>query len=124
MTDLVRKLQIKDGMRGRIFELPPGVDLDLPDSKTSVADFAIGFVSGRADIRRLAGPTVDCLKEDGILWFCYPKKSAGLNTDIHRDQGWEPLTDLGYRGVRMVSIDAVWSALRFRERRLVRAKNK
>ncbi len=81
--------------------------------------FAIAFVSRSVNVKRLIEPGTDTLKEDGILWFCYPKKSTGIKTDISRDLGWEPLWAMGYQGVRQISIDSVWSALRFREKRFV-----
>lgn len=37
-----------------------------------------------------------------------------LGTDLNRDVVWELLGDRGIRPVRQVSIDDVWSALRFR----------
>ncbi|MCZ6559802.1 MAG: hypothetical protein O6931_02785 [Gammaproteobacteria bacterium] len=122
MTDLIQKLQIRDGMQGAVFELPSEVGLGLVNSTLSDADFAIAFVNSCADVRRLAKTAAGALKEDGILWFCYPKKSSGVETDINRDKGWEPLSTLGYRGVRQISIDSVWSAIRFRETGFVRKK--
>ncbi len=54
------------------------------------------------------------LKSGGILWISYPKRSAKLPTDLTRDEGWDVITQAGFRGVRQVSIDEVWSAVRFR----------
>ncbi len=55
------------------------------------------------------------MNDDGILWFAYPKKSSKeYETNLSRDDGWQPLDDLGYEGVRQVAIDEDWSALRFR----------
>jgi hypothetical protein len=109
-------------MQGAVFEPPSEVNLGLSDSKRAEADYAIAFVNNCVDVRRLAKPVSETLKEDGILWFCYPKKSSGVESDISRDGGWEPLSAMGYRGVRQVSIDSVWSAIRFREKRLVHKK--
>lgn len=51
-----------------------------------------------------------------ILWFAYPKKSSKrYRSDISRDDGWQPLGNLGYEPVRQISIDEDWSALRFKQ---------
>ena len=119
MTPLIQKLQIKANMQGAVFELPAAVNLGLSDDTRAEADFAIAFVNSCVDVKRLAKPVSDSLMEDGILWFCYPKKSSGVKSDINRDKGWEPLSAMGYRGVRQISIDSVWSAIRFRQKRFV-----
>jgi hypothetical protein len=37
-----------------------------------------------------------------------------LKTDVNRDGLWEPLKPTGWRPVRQIALDAVWSAIRFR----------
>ena len=62
------------------------------------------------------------LMADGILWFCYPKKtSKKYKSDIDRDHGWEPLNDSGLHGIRLVAIDNDWSALRFRNKKYIKS---
>jgi len=43
-------------------------------------------------------------------------------TDVNRDKLWPVLDPLGWRPVRMVAIDEVWSAMRFRPGSLAQAK--
>jgi len=57
---------------------------------------------------------IAALKYDGLLWISYPKRSSKVETDLTRDRGWEVMTEAGLRPVTQVSIDALWSALRFR----------
>jgi hypothetical protein len=64
------------------------------------------------------------LTADGILWFCYPKKtSKKFSSDLERDRGWKALNDAGFFGIRMVSIDDDWSAMRFRNIRFIKSKS-
>lgn len=124
MATFEAKFQVKPGMTGGVFNAPPGVDLPFPVQKklkSANFDFIIVFVANAADIEAFAEKASTMVGEDGILWFCYPKKSGKIKTDIHRDVGWEPLAALGYRGVRAISIDDTWSALRFRLRQFVNA---
>ncbi|HEX3836066.1 MAG TPA: hypothetical protein VHW25_03810 [Steroidobacteraceae bacterium] len=52
---------------------------------------------------------------DAILWMVYPKgTSKKYHCEFNRDCGWPILAAAGFEPVRMVAIDADWSALRFR----------
>jgi len=56
------------------------------------------------------------------LWFCYPKKTGKIKTDISRDIGWDTVAKLGYEGIRAISIDDTWSGMRFRPREEIKRK--
>jgi hypothetical protein len=49
-----------------------------------------------------------------VIWISYPKQAAKVPTDITRDRGWDAITSEGWRPVTQVSVDDVWSALRWR----------
>ena len=72
------------------------------------------FVKSIEEVIEFAAVALKAIKEDGKIWFCYPKKTSGIKTDINRDQGWNEVWKKGYGGVAAVSIDDTWSALRFR----------
>ena len=118
MTDLKTKLQIKDGMGGAVINKPAEIDLGFHPEAGD--DYVIVFVASVSEVVDTADKALAVLREDGLLWYCYPKKSSGVKTDIYRDNGWTALSDKGYRGVRAISLDDVWSGLRFRERRFVK----
>lgn len=98
--------------REALASLPVGAR--LAESGESDCDAALVFVSREAQVGaeleeivpRLAG-------DDPVLWFAYPK-AGQLETDLTRDAGWEAVTEAGWKPVRQVAIDDVWSALRFR----------
>lgn len=78
-------------------------------------DFALAFVSTRAEADRLSRLLVEKARGDALLWFAYPKGSSRKYAgEINRDKGWETLRGLGFDTVRQVAIDDDWSALRFR----------
>ena len=78
-------------------------------------DFMILFVRKAAEVKEIVPVALHNLVVDGVLWFCYPKKtSKKYLSEIDRDHGWEALNDLGFFGIRMVAIDEDWSAMRFR----------
>ncbi len=89
----------------------------LANLKRKNLDYVVVFVKDVADISKYAKPATEVLREDGILWFSYPKKTGAIKTDISRDHGWKPVTDLGFEGCRQIAINDTWSSLRFREPR-------
>lgn len=120
MDELMKKLQIKKGQTGKIVHIPDDMQAALAAWSATTAtdsglDYIVVFVNNSSELQRSAAWAVQQLKDDGLLWFAYPKRSSGVDTDISRDHGWQPITDMGYRPVRQVSLSAVWSALRFRE---------
>jgi hypothetical protein len=89
------------------------INTKLVDSKE--IEFVLTFVKTKEDIDKLAPAIHKNLIGDGIVWFAYPKgTSKKYNVEISRDKGWNLLRELGFETVRAVSIDADWSALRFR----------
>lgn len=85
-------------------------------------EFMIIFVRSVDEIEHFAPLALHNLTADGILWFCYPKKTSGVNTaGPDRDHGWKSLNDAGMFGVRMVSINDTWSALRFRNVKFIKS---
>jgi hypothetical protein len=55
------------------------------------------------------------------IWICYPKLSSKVKTDLTRDHGWEPMFRSGWIVVAIASVDAVWSAVRFRPKAKVKS---
>ena len=84
--------------------------------------FIMIFVKSKSEVEMLAPITLHNLMADGVLWFCYPKKSSKkYRSDIDRDHGWKALNDSGLYGIRMVAIDEDWSALRFRNIKYIKS---
>ena len=117
---LARKLGLKAGQRVSVVDAPDGhVDrLDPPAGAALEPDGTFDlvhlFVRDRAALERRAGAAVAAVRPGGRLWVSYPKRSAKVPTDLTRDVGWEPLTGAGWVAVTQISVDEVWSALRFR----------
>ncbi len=122
-TPLINKLRMQPGQRVLILNAPPGyVDVlgDLPEGvrlaeePSGIFDVVHLFVKNVAELERLGPQAVGAVKHDGLLWISYPKRSSKVETDISRDVGWEAIAAAGLRPVTQVSVDDVWSALRFR----------
>jgi hypothetical protein len=88
-------------------------------------NFILIFVKSITDVENNAPMIVHNLTADGILWYCYPKKSSKrYKSDLTRDHGWKPLNDSGLFGIRIISIDDDWSAMRFRNIKYIKSTSK
>lgn len=121
---LIRKLRVSAVQRALILNPPPGF-LDrlhpLPDgaqlhteSDGGVYDYVQLFATTSADVDAHFPGLFANFAPDAIFWACYPKVSSGVQTDLTRDVGWRAIYRAGYGGVASISIDDVWSAIRFR----------
>jgi hypothetical protein len=122
-SSLAKKLQLKAGLRAVILNAPPGY-LDeiapLPEGVEYAAgpegsfDFVQVFVKNIEDLERLLPIAMRAVKHDALLWIAYPKGGAKAGTDLNRDILWNAVSPHGLSGVALVSLNDVWSAMRFR----------
>jgi hypothetical protein len=96
----------------RLGPLPDGVE--VAEGPGEEADVVHLFVSLKDEVDAHAPAAMAAARPGGVLWASYPKRSAKVATDLTRDHGWEAFAEAGWRPVTQVSIDGVWSALRFR----------
>lgn len=98
-------------------DLPEGIRIIAEPQAEQELDFIQVFVKNKADIDSLSPIAISALKHDGLLWLSYPKGSSKVETDINRDRGWDTVNSAGFRPVTQISIDDIWSALRFRPKK-------
>jgi hypothetical protein len=127
-SSLIKKLRIQPGQRMLVLNAPQGyvsllgelpAGAELLEAPEGPFDFVQLFVKDRGEFAAHGPAALAAVKYDGLLWVCYPKKSAGVPSDLSRDAMWELLAGSGWRPVAQVSIDEVWSAVRFRPEELV-----
>ncbi|MFZ0280748.1 MAG: hypothetical protein WAL29_03815 [Bacteroidales bacterium] len=133
MKTLLEKLNFKGQKRIALinaeknFSLAPAKDLkdviiDIEIDQRFPYDFMIVFTKKVSEVKEIAPVALHNLVADGILWFCYPKKtSKRFTSEIERDHGWKSLNDLDFYGIRLVSIDDDWSAMRFRNKKYIKS---
>ena len=122
-SSLMKKLRIQAGQRVLILNPPAGYvetlgdlpeGVKLSDKPEGTFDFVHLFVRDRNELGDLAPEAMAAVAYDGLLWISYPKRSSKVETDLSRDVLWDLMMETGLRPVTQVSIDDVWSALRFR----------
>jgi hypothetical protein len=114
---VAKKLQLKEGSKVRVVNLPTSVDLDVETTSAETSKAVLVFVRTKAELEQHADSAMEAARSDRLSWIAYPK-AGKLDTDLNRDILWRLLDGKGVRPVRQVAIDDVWSALRFRPGRL------
>lgn len=105
-------LNAPDGYREMLGEIPEEITIDSEIS--GKYDFAQLFVKDKNELDLYIDQILQVIEYDAVLWISYPKGSSGVKTDLNRDKLWKALGDKGIRPVTQVSIDIIWSAMRFR----------
>ncbi len=129
---LLAKLLRKPGMRALLLNTPDELSAlisapeiaDTAPSPGVLYDWVVLFARDRGVLLGGAASTSAVAKPEGVVWIAYPKKSAGLPTDLSRDTCWQAMETTGWRPVTQVAVDNVWSALRFRPVDLVKTKKR
>lgn len=130
-TPLIKKLGIKpkhqvlilnapEGYRNQIGTLPADAELITTPTSAGYFDVVHLFARNKAEVERDVPMAIQQIKPGGLLWVSYPKQSSKVPSDLNRDVLWDVFPDKDWRPVTQISIDEVWSALRFRPRSEVR----
>lgn len=117
MTSLAKKFQLQDGQGLQLINPPAGYENYLASEEITVADnpeAVLIFTNSLAEVQQVVPPAFKSVPEDALVWVAYPKGSSGVRTDVNRDKLWDALKQTGWRPVRQIAVDPVWSALRFR----------
>jgi hypothetical protein len=128
-TGLLKKLQIKAGMKLWLVDVPQAVAEELtagaevePVHAGDDFDGVIAFCETVAELEALMPRIFERMPADGLLWLAYRKGEVAKASGFDRDHGWDAVEAQGWRPVRQVAIDDAWSALRFRPVEKVKAK--
>jgi hypothetical protein len=94
--------------------LPVDVELFLMPASAGNFDVVLQFVRNKTDVEKDIPKAIELVQPGGRLWISYPKQSSKVPTDINRDILWKIFPNNEWRPVTQISIDEIWSALRFR----------
>ncbi len=120
---LHKKLQLKAGQRAVIINAPSGYleelgplpeGVELAQQPEGSFDFVQLFVKDMDELQRYLSTALQAVKHDALLWIAYPKGGAKAGTDLNRDILWNAVEPHHYSGVTLISLNEVWSAMRFR----------
>ena len=129
-TPLAKKLGVNAGSRVCAIDAPfdyRRVVAPWPDGATLQrdvdrrADVVHLFVRERAALEREVARLRGDMRDDAVLWVSWPKKAAGIATDIVEDAVRAAALPLGWVDVKVCAVDATWSGLKLVVRRELRA---
>jgi hypothetical protein len=120
---LAQKLRIQAGNRVLVLGAPEGFAAalaPLPEGVQSETtpqgsyDVVQLFVRDSTELERNLKMAIGAVRDGGILWIAWPKKTAKVTTDLTRDTLWSLVQPAGWGPVASVAIDDTWSGLRFK----------
>lgn len=98
--------------------LPDGVEFTRRPA--GGVDLAHVFVVQRRDLASRLVALRKRLRSDAAVWVSWPKKAAGVATDITEDTIRELALPLGFVDVKVCAVSAVWSGLKLVVRKELR----
>ena len=122
---LLEKLQLKDEKNLLIQGLPSSVEKQFaklsynknltPLLKTRKIDFALIFAINQFQLNNILKELFTALHTDCKLWIAYHKTTSKIVSDLNRDASWDILSKNDFEAIRQVTLDHVWTAMRFKK---------
>lgn len=122
---LLEKLQLQDEKNLLIQGLPSSIEKQFvkltfsknvtPLLRNRKIDFALVFAVSQRQLVDILKDVIPALQDDAKFWIAYPKLTSKISSDLCRDKNWDFVSDYGFEAVRMIALDNVWSAGRFKK---------
>ena len=121
-TPLPKKLGIDESSRVALVGAPRGfaASIGVGRNARGPADVILLFTTKGADLSRRFGALAERLTPAGGLWVAWPKKSAGVRTDLSFEEVQRVGLEAGLVDNKSCAIDETWQAVRFVIRRMNR----
>jgi len=121
-TPLPQKLGIKAGARVALVRAPDGFERELeplPDGvrlrtqARGAQDVVLFFATRLAELERRFDGLARALEPTGGLWIAWPKRNAGVATDLRENIVRDVGLSHGLVDNKVCAVDDMWSGLRF-----------
>jgi hypothetical protein len=122
---LFEKLEITNEKNFLIQGLPSSIEKQFmklsysknvtPLLKIKRIDFALVFAVSGNQLNGILKEVLPSLNAEGKLWVAFPKTASKIVSDLNRDSSWSVLTEKYFETVCEITLDNVWSALRFKK---------
>lgn len=80
-------------------------------------DFIHAFYTHEKDIANDFPSLVKNVKEKGMIWISWPKKSAKMESDLDENKIRQIGLKLGVVDIKVCAVDEIWSGLKFVHRK-------
>lgn len=126
---LLKKLHVKAGFKLLVENAPENVaellgDFDavqLSFNAEKEFDALLLFVMNSYELKEQLAIISGKLRPDTLFWIAYPKKSSGMESDLHMMAPWDELKAHQLTPCASISISEVWTGLRLKPIDLVKA---
>jgi Protein of unknown function (DUF3052) len=121
-TPLPKKLGIKENFNVLLLDIPADVKAELRDALAACKiakdvraplDFAMIFVKETAALKKKFSEVAKRLTPAGMIWVSWPKKTAGVATDVTENDVRRIGLQAGLVDVKVCAVNEVWSGLKF-----------
>jgi hypothetical protein len=92
-------------------------DIKLSDRVTDNSTFIHFFTTRRSELEKQLPRLRRKVADAGIVWVSWPKKSAGVASDVTEDVIRTVALPLGFVDVKVCAVDETWSGLKLMIRR-------
>lgn len=99
-------------------------DVEFSNRISERAEFVHIFTRDRSDLEKKLAILRRQIAETGTVWVSWPKKSAGIPTDVTEDVIRAVALPLGFVDVKVCAVDDAWSGLKLMIRRINRKSAK
>jgi len=119
MKDTIRKFRFK--ANGTVINAPKTLESQFEEmgfrtsfDKNTKSSNTLVFINNNKEYLSFLNEQLKHIESDSVLWFAYPKGTSKVKTDINRDTIRITGEEFNITTVAAISIDDIWSALRFR----------
>ena len=114
-TPLVTKLGVKPEHTVFLDGAPQDFDLEAPTTRRLPRrlDLTLTFHTRQRTLVKRLPELFERTEQAGMVWVCWPKKAAKMETDLDDNVVREIGLAAGMVDVKVCAIDDVWSALKF-----------
>jgi hypothetical protein len=132
-TPLAQKLGIRAGARLFVHAAPANYAellAPLPEGVRTVAridpetDVIHLFATRQSDLTALLQRALNSMRPDAAVWVSWPKKAAGVPSDITEDAIRALALPTGLVDIKVCAVDETWSGLKLVLRRTERAASR
>jgi hypothetical protein len=125
-TPLAQKLGIKPAMTVVVINEPANYrkllgrgaeGVEFSDRMRSGSSFVHFFTMPRNELEKELPMLREKVADTGTVWVSWPKKSAGLPSDVTEDVIRAVALPLGFVDIKVCAVDETWSGLKLMVRR-------
>lgn len=114
-NEYVVRIGVPENYAQLLGEIPPGIVFS--ERMKPGARFVHLFSTKRSELQKRLITLRKQLADDGTLWVSWPKKSAGVPTDVTEDVIRAVALPLGFVDIKVCAVDETWSGLKLMVRR-------